>query len=428
MATDAASRPDAVSVSIVDLLIGIALLAAGQGASGTLVAMRLSGNESAFAAGAVGAAYFAGMLCGIFVVVSIVARVGPIRAFTAAAGALALSLAGLTALDGAVPWALCRALAGASMASLYATTEYWLSARSSSSNRGRVLSLYAVTLYLALSFGQVIVSLPEVDGDARRLAFASMLAAAGVIPVALTRAHAPAWPRSAQMNLRGLMRTAPVGIVAATSAGVMCGALVSLGPLAVHRAGFDDRAVAAFMAAVWGGGLLVQVPIGRASDRWGRRPVLAAVGILSALGSIAIGVAQASRGGAMGAPALVALTAVAGGFAFAFYPLGAAYTLDRVEAEGTAAANRGLLLVYAIGSAAGPLAASAIMDAFGAPMLFGFQAAVALGTVAFTLFRLSRFALLPSSARSRVTLVPRTSLVASTLDPRSSSHPDSGTR
>ena len=419
MSTVTTARPDAPSGSIVDLLGGIALLAAGQGASGTLVAMRLSeADESALVAGAVGASYFVGMLCGIFVVGNIVARVGPIRAFTAAAGALALSLAGLTALDGPLSWALCRAIAGASMASLYATTENWLAARSSSSNRGRVLSFYTVTLYLALSCGQGLVSIPEQSGDARRLAFASMLAAAGVIPVALTRAVAPVWPASAPLEIARLARRAPVGLVAATSAGAMCGALVSLGPLAVQRAGFDHGAVATFMAAVWGGGLLVQVPVGRASDRWGRRPVLAAVGILSALGSGAIGVLLAVSGPTIGTPLLATLTAVAAGFAFAFYPLGAAYTLDRVTDDRVAGANRALLLAYAVGSSAGPVAGSAIMEAFGTPMLFGFQAAVASGTVAFTLFRLSRFALMPAALRSRVTLIPRTSLIASTLDPR----------
>jgi MFS family permease len=198
----------------------------------------------------------------------------------------------------------------------------------------------------------------------------------------------------------------------------MCGALVSLGPLAVVRAGFGEAAVAAFMAGVWGGGLVVQMPVGRASDRWGRRPVLAAAGALSALGVTALGIVLATGADRVAPIALGLLVAAAAGLAFVFYPLGAAYTLDRVPAEVAAGANRALLLAYAIGSSTGPLVASALMDGFGANALFAFLACVAMTTSVFTLFRLRRFALLPQALRSRVLLVPRTSSVATAMDPR----------
>jgi MFS family permease len=407
-----AARPS--GRSIVELLAGVALLAAGQGAAGTLVAMRLGVPGSAVAAGLVGSAYFAGLLVGTLRAGRLVERVGAIRAFSAAAAGLAVALAGLTAWEGPLAWAACRGVAGFSMSIVYGTTENWLASRSSPSNRGRTLAAYTVTLYSALACGQLLVSFPESEGDARRLAFAAMLAAAGVVPVALTRESAPSWPDARGLDLRSLARAAPVGLVAAVGAGAMCGALVSLGPVVVRRAGLGDSAVAAFMTAVWGGGLLVQIPIGRASDRWGRRPVLAVAGFLSAVGFVLLAALSHAGRGAL----LVPVTALAAGLAFTFYPLGAAYTLDRVPRESMTAANRALLLSYAIGSCVGPIVASLLIRASEPPFLFLFVAAIAGSTALFSLVRLQIVAPIAAELRSRVLLVPRTSLIGSALDPR----------
>jgi MFS family permease len=146
--------------------------------------------------------------------------------------------------------------------------------------------------------------------------------------------------------------------------------------------------------------------------------VLAATGALSALGVTALGIVLERSAGHFAPLGLGLLVAAAAGLAFVFYPLGAAYTLDRVPAEVAAGANRALLLAYAIGSSTGPLIASALMDGFGANALFAFLACIAMTTSVFTLFRLRRFALLPRALRSRVTLVPRTSAVATAMDPR----------
>lgn len=404
---------------VLDLLLGVALLAGGQGAAGTLMSIRVA-ERSSLVAGLVGSAYFGGMLLGILGVASLVARVGSIRTFTAAAGGLAVSLAGVGAFDMPAAWVLCRGLSGACMAMLYATTEHWLAARTAPASRGQTLAIYTVTLYSALSLGQILVSVVEPTGDARRLAGAMMLAAGGVVPVALTRATAPAWPTAAPPMLRRLVRDAPVGLVAAVAAGAICGSLVSLGPMALRRFGFADAAVAAFMGAVWSGGLVVQLPVGRASDRWGRRPVLAAAGALSAAGLLLLGLGLYDFGPRVASAVLALSTAAAAGLSFTFYPLGAAYTLDRVSADDTTGATRALLLSYAVGSGLGPLVVSALIATWGPLALFFFVAGVAAAVTTFTLIRLRLFALLPPGARSRVLLLPRTSPLATEMDPRTS--------
>jgi hypothetical protein len=142
--------------------------------------------------------------------------------------------------------------------------------------------------------------------------------------------------------------------------------------------------------------------------------VLVVAGFLSAIGFGLLAVLLHAGRSAL----LVPLTALAAGLAFSFYPLGAAYTLDRVPRDRMTAANRALLLSYAVGSCVGPIVASLLIRAAEPSFLFLFVAAIAGGTALFSLVRLQLVAPIASELRSRVLLVPRTSLIGPTLDPR----------
>src|SRR3546814_1732241 len=70
------------------------------------------------------------------------------------------------------------------------------------------------------------------------------------------------------------------------------------------------------------------------------------------------------------------LGALFGGLTFALYPLCVAHTNDHMEPEPRIAASGGLILLYSIGSALGPVTAAVAMKLAGPPGLF---VSIALG-------------------------------------------------
>ena len=174
------------------------------------------------------------------------------------------------------------------------------------------------------------------------------------------------------------------------------------------------------MGAMVFGGLLLQWPIGRLSDRFDRRTVL----LLMLLASAVVCIGQygwvSTRGDFV--PMLV-LVALFGGAASTVYPVSVAHTFDYVERDRMVAASSGLLLAWAAGATIGPLLASPVMRWAGDGALFLFLAAVALALAAFTRYRMSRRTALPSAEQAPFVPVPATAGVSGELDPRAEHGP-----
>src|SRR5690606_8810175 len=105
----------------------------------------------------------------------------------------------------------------------------------------------------------------------------------------------------------------PLGTVAAVAAGVMLGAFYGLGAAYARRLGMPVSETAVFMSAVIVGGVALQWPLGRLSDRFDRRRV-----IVATLAGCAVTTFLLS---AVSEALVFPLGALFGGFSFALYPL-----------------------------------------------------------------------------------------------------------
>ena len=163
------------------------------------------------------------------------------------------------------------------------------------------------------------------------------------------------------------------------------------------------------------GGLVLQWPIGRLSDKLDRRTVLLFVLIGTALVCLAQYTLSLLP---LRLVALYALSALYGGFVATIYPIRVSHAFDYVDKDRMVAASSGLLLAWAIGSTAGPLVASVAMANLGRWTLFLYLAVVAASLAGFARYRMSRRVALP--AAEQATFVPRaeTSVVRGALDPR----------
>ena len=121
--------------------------------------------------------------------------------------ASAMVLAHAMVLDPVVWW-ICRGITGLSFAVLFLVIESWLNERSTNENRGRLFSIYTIINFSVVAVGQMMLTLA--DPRAFTLfAAASILISLAALPVALTRAEAPAPLQSVRIRLLYLYRCAP---------------------------------------------------------------------------------------------------------------------------------------------------------------------------------------------------------------------------
>jgi MFS family permease len=176
--------------------------------------------------------------------------------------------------------------------------------------------------------------------------------------------------------------------------------------------------VSLFMGCAVCGGLLLQWPIGRLSDRFDRRTVLVWVlGALVVSCLVMIAVVWVSDD----APSLVAALGIIpllAGMSACIYPIAVAQAFDYVERDRMVSASSTLLLAYAVGATGGPFIAAVLMSHFGPEGLFVTVAMIGSGLAAFALYRMRRRAAPPSEAQTGFVAVPATSAASPKLDPR----------
>ncbi len=394
------------------LLLGIALLMIGVGALSTILAFRMGeGGLPSSVVGVVTSMYFVGLVLGTGYCHRLIGNVGHIRAF-AALGSLmsAATLAHALTPDPWV-WAGLRFIVGFCTVGMFMCTESWLNEKSSNEIRGQVFSLYQAVLYLGQGAGQFMINVPDMSGFLLYI-LTSVLMSLAILPVAMTRVVAPELPKPQRFELGRLWGTSPTGMTASLASGALVGAFYGLGALFAQQSGLDRAATAEFMGAVIIGGLLLQWPIGKLSDRIDRRIVIAGVALGTALVCAALVGKDASHG-----RGLLLLAALYGGLAFTLYPLSVAYTNDFLDPEDLVPASGGLIVAYGIGAAVSPVAGAVVMDLMGPGGLFAYIGAVSLVLLAFIVYRITQRGAIDVEEQGDFQAMQRTTAVVYEMHP-----------
>ncbi len=411
-----------VLISVASLLLGVGLLMTATGLFSTFVAVRL-GLEGAATevTGAVMSAYFVGLLVGARVSGRIVNRVGHIRSFAAFAAVISSAVLLSSLYVSPIAWAANRAVMGFCLAGLFVVAESWLNDRARTEDRGRVLSLYMIVSYFGLLSGQLLLPLRPPDGQ-DIFVLAALLFTLSLVPVALTRASAPTPVETAARSFRELFLISPLGMSCSVVSGLVTGALYGMGPVYAEGSGFSVSDIALFMGATVAGGLLLQWPVGRFSDRFDRRTVLTAVAFATALVSLLLAAIGTGSAGAV-----LAAAVAFGGLSFTLYPLAVAHTNDLVSPEEMVATSSGLVFAYSMGASLGPVSAAALMGQVGPAGLFLFTAFATTALGGFALYRMTRREPVPVEDQIPFVALPRMTPQSSELDPRAEEPaPDDG--
>lgn len=356
---------------IFSLLAGVTLLLLGSGLLNTLLAVR--GSEEAFTDQAMGfimSGYFVGFFVGTFLALPLIRRVGHIRTFAmcAAVGSVSVMLHDVFATAWA--WGGLRVLTGTALVILYTVIESWLNSTTPAQHRGQVFAVYMVVNLGALALSQQFISLAPASSYLL-FALASMLVTLSLVPVAGTRFGPPEVQQVKRLGVRFLWRIAPVAISAALLSGLAMGAFWGMSALYASRIGLSTAQIATFVTAGIIGGALLQYPIGRLSDRFDRRRVLAGIVAFAAISALLIVPASFAS-----IELLYASIALYGGLAFAVYPVAVAHLIDHLDNDDILAGGSALLLVHGIGAAIGPALSGQLMAMTGASALPVYFAAV----------------------------------------------------
>lgn len=419
----------AAVVSITALLLSVALMQVGTGLFSVFLPLRM--QLEAFpqlVIGLAGSAYFAGFIAGAATGDRLIARVGHIRCFTALMAGLVITALLMLVFVSPEFWVIARIATGYFASTLFMVSESWLNERVDNSQRGSVFAIYMVANYSAIALGQFMLPLAS-PADHKHFIFAAVLFAAAVIPVALTRATAPAPYHGIRFGIRRLYLLSPLGFVACFVIGLVQGAFYGMGPVFVTGMGFDTDAVSRFMGLVVLAGLFAQWPIGKLSDLFDRRVVLVVVAWLTAGFALLIAFDTSISLGT-----LYILAAVYGALALTIYPVAVAYVCDYADPGELVPVTAGLILTFGAGAAVGPTAASLVMDGFGPTGLFVFIGSSALLLAAFGVLRMFRRPSPANEEQGPFVAVPRTSPVVADLhplgeppDPDLMEEPDGGT-
>ncbi|WP_063776606.1 MFS transporter [Microvirga massiliensis] len=366
--------------TVAALLLGYALMQAGNTLQGTLLGVRGSlENFTSAQVGAVGAAFWIGVVLGSLRAGWFIMRVGHARAFAAlAAVASTVPLLHLLVVD-PLAWMVARAITGFCFAGLFMVVESWLSATATPGTRGRTCSLYGMTGLVAGVSGQMLLPLGDPSGFGL-FGVVAVIIGMALVPTALTRTGPPGRAAGGtRIDLKGLHASSPFGVLAAVLCGITTGSFYALGPVFARAHGLDASGIAIFMACGTLGGFAMIWPLGWLSDRIDRRVVI--IGMASIAATILFGFAilVPERPAAW---VVYLCVAILGGSVIPTYSIVAAHVNDTVRSGGFVAASGGLLILHGAGSALGPVASGLAMGLFGTPGLIytiiAAQAAMAL--------------------------------------------------
>ena len=370
-------------LSIISLLSSWGLLLVANALLGTLLTLRAEHDGfTTTTVGIISAAYFLGLFIGARYGNRLVNQVGHIRAFAVYASITSIAALIHAIVIEPVTWTIVRASAGFCMAALSMIIESWLNSRATNQTRGRDLSLFMITNFLAAGVGQLLIPLADISTFVL-FSVASICYSLALVPVLLTSLAAPQVKPASEINIFETFKISQVGIWGSAVAGVVTASLFGLGPLYTQQVGNSTTITAIFMSLSILGGVILQWPIGMLSDRMDRRKVLVAVSFISAVTAIAILFAAQIHLWVFYGSALLY-----GAFCFTIYPISSAHMNDATPPEDMILTAAGLLASYGIGAVVGPLVASVLMEWFGNDMLLYFIAGVLTAFGLFIVYRM----------------------------------------
>ncbi|MFC0267080.1 MFS transporter [Kushneria aurantia] len=371
------------------LLATVALMLLGNGLLNTLLSLRgLDEGFSTAILGMVLSGYFIGFIGGTWVSGRLIRRMGHIRTFTFCASVCASAALLHVLLVNPWVWLVLRIIYGLAFITVMTVIESWLNSSAAAHIRGRVFALYMAVNLGMLALAQQVLRLSTPEGFLL-FALSAIFICWAMLPMSMTRKRQPELPERPRSSLVALLGFAPLAVAAAFMSGLAMGAFWSLAPVYARQLGWDTGDIALLMSFSIVGGALLQVPIGRFSDKRDRARVMTWVVIIAAAVAALMPFTSLVPG-AWQREALLALFFLWGGLSFSIYPLAVAQLIDQLNPDEIVAGSADMLVMQGAGSALAPLIAGTAMSFLG-PQAMPLYVALVLALLGvFALYRRRR--------------------------------------
>jgi len=372
------------------LFLGLGLLMLGNGLQGTLISIRAQFEVfDNTTTGLIIGGYFFGFFLGSTVVPKLVGRVGHVRVFGALAALSSVVILVFPVFVEPALWIVMRVTTGFCYAGLYIVVESWLNDKAGNENRGQLLAIYMLVTSVGMGVGPLLLNIHSA-ADFQLFTLVSALVSLAAIPVLISAAKTPDFDAPATLSLLKLYKISPLGLVGMLLQGIAAGALIGMGPVYVYQFGLTVADASYFMSGLFVGAFVMTFPLGRLSDRFDRRTVIA--GTAAALAAVALG--GTLLGGETRLPVLL-IGVASGGLLFPMYSMCIAHTNDFLQPNQMVAASATLVMANGLGAMVGPSLAGFAMDTIG-PAGFFLSIASSVGLiVVFALWRMTQRSAVP---------------------------------
>lgn len=264
-----------------------------------------------------------------------------------------LSLLSFTFISSVWVWFVLRLLIGIGDHMLHFSTQTWLMASSTKSNRGKRIAIYGIFFGLGFALGPLFVNLMSFHTYAP-FYLAALLTCISLASVFILHNQYP--ERSEQgegfigslKRMKEVMSFAWIALIPALIYGFLEASLHGNFPVFALRENISISNVAIILPAFALGGIITQLPIGELSDRFGRKKVLK---IIFLLGSIVFFI------GTIGGTSfvwMISIFLVSGMIVGSAFSLGMSYMADLLPAYLLPAGNLMCGIFYSLGSMIGP--------------------------------------------------------------------------
>ncbi|TCZ80942.1 MFS transporter [Paenibacillus albiflavus] len=265
-------------------------------------------------------------------------------------------------------WFILRILVGIGDSALHFASQLWIVSSAPADRRGRYISLYGMSYGLGFTIGPFGIPLMKlglwVPFVVLAICYSIVL---GLLFIKLQNSKegfAAPGVRNTNLTYSRVIRIAWFALIPSILYGFMEATMNGQFPVYGLRTGFTEADVAILLPLIGMGGLILQLPLGIWSDKFGRKPVLMITGTIGTICFLLVPF--------MGANLWMVgtLFIIGGGMVGSFFSLGMAYAADLLPKELLPKANIIASVNFSLGSLVGPLIGGFLLNYVSLASLF----------------------------------------------------------
>lgn len=237
---------------------------------------------------------------------------------------------------------------------IFVSTEFIINFYSDDSNRGKNTGIYVVLLSIGIAIGTLLIWTLEISDWVPFVIGSSVMFIVWFLYFLFFENFQFTNSSSTNDNMR-LSDMPVISLISSAVYGIMESSLVVVIPIYGLRSMYDTTDVSSFLTSLVIGGIILLYLIGYMADKIDKRKLLSAISVILAI-LFLLPLFRANF------TYLILLFFLIGGIVPAYYTIGLNYTMEKVERDFIAEANGYYVMFYGIGTIAGPIIGSIMID------------------------------------------------------------------